>query len=213
MSKALQQPEGPILWWLGQHCRGSGGRPRQSRGWAAPSALHLLLCICAWWARERNSPGGQDCVQGTGQLLGPLLRKTGNEGGVSTLAFLPTPSSGLTTCNAMPARSARAWPCSWAVWSSGRWPCGLSGEGACVSPPVLGSWPAQLSSRVGSKSGYVSREGTSGGRQRAGPGCLPSGPWDRSKCRVLSGWCPHLPLAATALASWMPAYSLWLPSK
>lgn len=137
-SKTLQKtPKTSACGGFVSTAQGSGARQGPSRGRASPSALQLLLCICAWWARERDR---QACAQG---ILGLCLGKQGMRVGASALSFLPT-SSGMTTCNATPARSARAWPCSWAVWSSGMWPLGLSLEGAHASPPMLGPWPADF---------------------------------------------------------------------
>lgn len=82
--------------------REAGAEPRVS--------LPLLLLI-SWYAFVHGRH-----VRETGRIVfkaswGLCLGKQGMRVGVSASTFLPT-SSGMTTCNAMPARSARAWPCS-----------------------------------------------------------------------------------------------------
>lgn len=137
--KHFKIPEDLSLWRLGQHCSGFW----REAGAEEPRVSLPLLLLISWYAFVH---GGH--VRETGRIVfkaswGLCLGKQGMRVGVSASAFLPA-SSGMTTCNATPARSARAWPCSWAVWSSGMWPLGLSMEGAHASPSVLGSWPADF---------------------------------------------------------------------
>lgn len=82
MSKAYQKPESLSLWRHDQYCPGFW---REAGAERSVSFRLLLFMLCSELVhggmREKDSTGWQDWFQGTNQLLGPLLRKMGKEGG------------------------------------------------------------------------------------------------------------------------------------
>lgn len=82
MSKAYQKPESLSLWRHDQYCPGFW---REAGAERSVSFRLLLFMLCSELVhggmREKDSTGWQDWFQGTNQLLRPLLRKMGKEGG------------------------------------------------------------------------------------------------------------------------------------
>lgn len=100
------------------------------------------------------------------------------------------------------ASKVSGWPCSWAVWSSGRWPPGHPGR--LPAPPSSTGLSASFWTPP-PRQGMCEPEGdkrwlTDGKASR----CSPPGPGKRGASPLLVG-VPCLPFTATVLAS-----RLWL---
>lgn len=130
-----------------------GGRGRAG-GWGGETPCPPLFIFCYMFVhdgvRERDSSGWQGCVQVTHQFLVPLLRKTGNEGrklnhdlSLRQLRsdYMQRYASKVSEGMALQLGCLEL---RYVVSSL------LQGRYLC-----LPSWSAQLSSRVGSKNGYV----------------------------------------------------------